>query len=250
MKTTRYGLRTMTFVLFLGVLWCAARASAAEDIAITTLFFESGGKRIQMERFQPAAGATLPAIVVLHGAGGTIFDGPQARRLAQRLAAAGHPAYFVHYFERTGTLFGLDAGMHKNFDTWLGTVRDSIVAVQRDRQNAEPIGIYGYSLGGFLALAASSDNARVGAVVEHAGGMWNGKTERIKRMPSVLVLHGKRDQRVPFVKYAEPLVAHLKSRGDRVETRYFADEGHVFSSAAMVTVRDDAASFFGRHLRR
>ncbi len=236
--------------LTLGVLWFTARARANEDSATTSLFFQSGGARIQMERFQPAAGATLPAIVILHGAGGTLFDGPEMRRVAQSLAASGHPTYLVHYFDRTGTIVGLDAGMQKNFDTWLATVRDAIVAVQKDCGNVESVGIYGYSLGGFLALAVASGNSRVGAVLDHAGGIWNGKTERIRNMPPVLVMHGERDERVPFAKYAKPLVALLRNRGVKVETRYFTDEGHGFSAAARKTVREDAVKFFGRQLQR
>ena len=84
-----------------------------------------------------------PVILVLHGAGGTWLDGPEMRRVARQLAEAGNTVYLVHYFNRTGTLAALDAGMQKNFPAWLTTVRDSIKFAQQDSMNPAPVGIYG-----------------------------------------------------------------------------------------------------------
>ena len=95
-----------------------------------------------------------------------------------------------------------------------------------------------------------SDNPAVGAVVEHAGGIWNGETERIRHMPPVLVVHGEGDRRVPFQKYAQPLVAVLRERGATSKVRFFPEEGHVFTTSAMSSVRDAAVEFFRRHLGR
>lgn len=170
------------------------------------------------------------------------------RRIAQQLAESGYAVYLLHYFNRTGTIFGFDAGMQKNFSPWLETVRDSIKFVRQDNADDAPVGIYGYSLGAFLALAAASNNSRVGAVVEHAGGIWNGKTERIGQMPPVLVVHGEGDSRVPFQKYARPLTDVLRQRGATFKTLFFPGEGHVFHAQAMVEVRAAALAFFREHL--
>jgi carboxymethylenebutenolidase len=188
-------------------------------------------------------------VVVLHGAGGTLFDGPEMRRVSRHLAESGNAVYLVHYFDRTGTLFARDRTMQKNFGVWRETVRDSIVAIQELRGSTAPVGIYGYSLGGFLALFTASDNPRVAAVVEHAGGVWNGKEDRIRKMPPVLMVHGERDGRVSFDKYARPLVTLLRSRGAPVEIQFFPAESHVFTQDAMLKVRQEAARFFRKHLR-
>ena len=140
--------------------------------------------------------------------------------------------------------------MQKNFAAWLETVRDSIEFAQKDSADKSAVGIYGYSLGGFLALSAASDNPAVGAVVEQAGCIWNGKTECIKQMPPVLVVHGEGDRRVPFQKYAQPLVGVLQDRGGISKTRFFPEEGHVFTASAMSKVRDDAVAFFRQNLGR
>ena len=69
-------------------------------------------------------------------------------------------------------------------------------------------------------------------------------------MPPVLMVHGKRDARVPFEKYAAPLIPVLRKRAAALETHFFADEGHVFSPPALAEVREDAARFFRRKLTR
>jgi dienelactone hydrolase len=223
--------------------------SAAESnhLIVSKISTQSGGHRIRIDKYATARSGKNPAILVLHGAGGTLLDGPELRRVARQLAEAGNSVYLVHYFNRTGTIFGFDSGMQKNFAVWLATVRDCIKFAQQDSADPSPVGIYGYSLGGFLALSAASDNPAVGAVVEHAGGIWNEKTERIKRMPPVLIIHGKRDRRVPFQKYAQPLAGVLRKRGATFKTRFFPEEGHVFTSSAMSKVREAAVEFFHRH---
>ncbi len=212
-------------------------------IALAT---ESG--RIRAEVFEQSAARKRPVILVLHGAGGTLFDGPEMRRVARHLAGAGNAVYFVRYFERTRTIFARDTAMEKHFGVWKRTVLDAIPVIQQLRGDNAPVGIYGYSLGGFLALFSASDNPRVGAVVEHAGGVWNGKMDRIGKLPPVLMIHGERDNRVLFGKYARPLEAELRKRGVKVETRFFPEERHVFTQVAMREVREAAAEFFRRHL--
>ena len=224
--------------------------AAEEGITVAKVRLQTSAGSIPADRFEQPGTMRRPAIVVLYGAGGQLFDGPEMRRVAQALAADGNAVYLLDYFRSTGTVFALDGAMQRNFAQWLEVVRSSVTAVQQARGDRRPVGIYGYSLGGFLALGGASDNPAVGAVVEHAGGVWNGRTDKIGRMPAVLMLHGKRDARVPFEKYAQPLVPVLQQRATKLETRFFADQGHGFTPAAMATVRADAAGFFRRHLRR
>jgi dienelactone hydrolase len=219
-------------------------------LVVSQIATQSGGHRIRIDKYTAARPGKHPVILVLHGAGGTLLDGPEMRRVARQLAEAGNTVYLVHYFNRTGTIFGFDAGMQKNFPAWLATVRDCIHFAQHDSHDSSPVGLYGYSLGGFLALAAASDNPAVGAVVEHAGGIWNGEAKRIKQMPPVLVVHGEGDQRVPFQKYARPLVAVLRERGAPHAVRFFPEERHVFTASAMTIVRARAVEFFRQRLGR
>jgi dienelactone hydrolase len=246
MTKTRVSGIALFFLSFLPCIMTYAAKSIPPTV--TQISIQSHGRRIRIDKYAISQTGKRSAVLVLHGAGGTLLDGPEMRRVARQLAESGHTIYLVHYFNRTGTIFGFDAGMQKNFPAWLETVRDSIKFAQHDNADGSAVGIYGYSLGGFLALAAASDNPAVGAVVEHAGGIWNGKTERIRHMPPVLMVHGEGDSRVPFQKYAKPLAAVLRNRGVIPQMRFFPGEGHVFSAQAMSEVRAASVKFFREHL--
>jgi dienelactone hydrolase len=246
---------TQPHFLSLGLLLLLTLAAApvlAQPPAASAQCFESGGKRVRVDLYEPVPVAgPRPMIVVLYGAGGILNDGPDMRRLARRLAEAGNAVAIVHYFNRTGTVVILrDAIMRQHFDAWLDTVRAGIRwARARQGRDAAPIGVYGYSLGAFLALAAASDNPDVGAVVEQAGGIWYGQSGRLRRLPPVLLMHGESDRRVAFDKYPKALLALLRPRGSVAGTRFFPGEGHRFGPAAREQAHEEVVRFFARKLR-
>jgi carboxymethylenebutenolidase len=109
--------------------------------------------------------------------------------------------------------------------------------------------VYGFSLGGFLALAVASNNPHVGAVVEQSGGIASEELPNIGRMPPLLLVHGGRDKWVPFKEYAEPLVNTLQEHRVKFETCFFPREGHKFKPAALEETRARAIAFFDRYLQ-
>lgn len=234
----------------LSLAWAAPDARADGAVRQSILSFPSGGRNIIVDRFAPASGHGRAAMLVLYGAGGIYMDGPEMHRVARRLAEDGDEAYVVHYFNRTGTMFGLDSNMQTHFEEWLLTVRDAVGWVYAQHGGKAPIGVFGYSLGAFLTVAVASDDARVGAIVEHAGGIWNNKTSRIGRLPPTLMIHGLQDRRVPVPKYAAPLLAVVKKRAPHWRTEYYPAEGHVFNTEANAQVREQAAAWFARWLPR
>jgi len=232
-------------------LGCAA-APPAKEAAFTVRqeHFESGGVRILTDVYQPRGAGRHPPILVLHGAGGMLFDGPEMSRVAGDLARAGYAVYQVHYFNRTHTWFARQAVLLKLFPTWRGTVHDAVEWVRTRHPESPSVGIYGYSLGAFAAIEEARRNPAVGAVVEQAGGFWNAQPEGPTRqpLPPMLLIHGLDDERVPFAKDTRPLMAFLRARRDPFETRFFPGEGHVFRPPAQAEVRASAVAFFRRHL--
>ena len=243
------GLKTLVFAVV--SLLCVPLLCGEEiPLQVSRVSILSGGRQIRATVFQPVANAPRPAILVLHGAGGMMFDGAEMRRMSRHLAGEGNTVYLLHYFNSTGTPFAVRGStMARHFATWRRAVLDAIDHIHATHPGRAPVGVYGYSLGGFLALFAASDNPRVGAVVEHAGGVWNDKLDRLGKLPPVLMIHGERDGRVPFERYARPVVPELRKRSPKVVTRFFPAEGHRFTPAAMKTVREDTAAFFARSLR-
>src|SRR5262249_61521490 len=65
--------------------------------------FTSGGKRIQVEVFSPAAAGRHPAVLLLYGAGGLTRRGDAFRRYGSQLAEHGLVTFLVHYFDATGS---------------------------------------------------------------------------------------------------------------------------------------------------
>ncbi len=70
-------------------------AHVAEEFVASIGRYESQGKSITVERFEPKGEGRRPAVVVVHGSGGMIVGGystrEAARRLAQRIRGSRHP---------------------------------------------------------------------------------------------------------------------------------------------------------------
>jgi carboxymethylenebutenolidase len=238
-------------VLLDGSAWAQQENANTTRFTVRQRHFESGGVRILVDVYTPrATGKKRPPILVLHGAGGMLFDGPEMTRVAEALSSAGFEAYQVHYFDRTHTWFARQAVLLKLFPTWLGTVQDAVAWVHSVRPDASSVGIFGYSLGAFAAIETARRDSSIGTVVEEAGGFWHGQPEGPARqpLPPMLVIHGTADTRVPYEKYTKPLIEYLEKHNDPFEKRFYPGEGHDFSVAAGVKVREEAVRYFERHL--
>src|SRR5262249_46866347 len=156
----------------------AGTGPAAEPVTEAT--FESGGKKIRVERFEPARPGKFPAVVFLYGVDGLHKDNEKAFRGAARIAASrGFVVLLVHYHDRTGTglkdapalmqlfqerLRNPEVGgkeqqaLRKNFDAWEATVQDAVKHA-RNHVKVDPdrVALVGYSLGGFLAACVAAD---------------------------------------------------------------------------------------------
>ena len=214
------------------------------------VFSPAGTETVPRQTADPRMKARLsreacPCALVLHGAGGVLFDGPEMRRVARELAANGVRAYVVHYFDGSGVAFTTSTRvLSEHFAEWREVVESALAYTQRQQGTPlQRVGIYGYSMGAFLGIAASSDNPGVGALAEQAGGVWDNQMGRLGRMPPVLMIHGRTDRRVPFEKYAVPLAQALRARGTPVQTLFLDGEGHGFSPSAQAQARLAAALF-------
>ena len=210
--------------------------------------FESGGTNIAVEVFVPAEHEKkVGAILMLHGAGGILMDGPAIRRFARVLAANGFETFVVHYLERTGNLYVRDTAIRKNFNIWRTTVNDAVNLIGA-RPEVNAIGLFGYSLGGYLAIAQAAHDPRIVAMVEMAGAIDKDHVDLVKHLPPIMILHGDEDRRVP-VDNAYVLEKVVRRLGIPYEMKIYAGEGHVLSTASQRDAADRAARFFRQHLR-
>jgi carboxymethylenebutenolidase len=212
--------------------------------------FESQGKTIAVEKFEPKASGRHPAILVLHGAGGMEIGGPEFREFARELARRGYVAHVVHYFDQTGTVRADVRAIGKSFATWMLTIGDALTAVAR-QENVDPkrLGLLGFSLGSYLSLSVASQDRRVSAVVEYFGGLPDPFTWNLKKFPPTLILHGDADDVVPVAE-ARKLEKLLGSKEFPFEIRVYPGQGHRFRGDDEKDAFQRSLRFFEKHLKQ
>ncbi len=233
----------------LATVTALAMSAPAQELVNQDTTFISGGKQIGVSVFKPRSTAKLPAILVLHGAGGVDVANAYVRQIANIVAASGYATYLVEYFDRTGTRYADDQTMHTNAEKWLSTLNDAVSFIEA-QPDVDPkrIGVFGYSLGGYLAVAQSSRDPRIKVVVELAGGVEPTFAKEVDHLPPTLIIHGKDDRRVPFERATE-LQALLKRLGSHVETLFLANEQHILTPSAAFQAVAQALRFFTDQLR-
>lgn len=201
-----------------------------------------GARNVRVEMVEPAAVPAGATVLLFHGIGGMLGDGSLMRRSARALAARGFRAGIVHYFNATGTLFATHGGVREHAEAW----REAMATVTRHyaAETGAPVGLFGYSLGGFLAVPVARDVSGVGAVVVLSGGVLEDhENTPLPRVPPLLLLHGVRDTKVPLAR-AEALDRLARRAGAPVELVTYAGEGHAFDARAERDALERAARFF------
>ncbi len=210
--------------------------------------FESGGKSVRVETFYPGGDENkLPSLVILHGSTGVEFADRFIATMAEAIAQEGFVTHLVYYFDRTGTTLADDETMHRFASEWINTIDNAVAYIHRRRAGAK-IGIFGYSLGGYLAAAESVGNTTVSAGVVLAGGLDEASAPVLRQAPPMLILHGEADKRVP-VSEARKLAETLKEAGREPEVHLYPSEGHIMSLGSYFDVISRSAKFFHDHLQ-
>lgn len=231
--------------------------------------FFAAGKSIRMEAFEPPAASAkatglpstrIPAILLLHGAGGRI--GFWLDRLAPHLLSAGVALYAPHYFDRTDTQYAdlavIADGVH--VPQWLETIQAALQWIgARPGVDPQRVAVIGISLGSFLSLSlaalqsASPDPAlrtAIRCVVDLSGGLPEPYASTATHdFPPTLILHGENDT-VVSVSHARKLDHRLSELDVPHETRLLPGEGHWFSAAAQLDLLLSVSRFLSRYLQR
>jgi carboxymethylenebutenolidase len=218
--------------------------------------FVSGGKPIAAEVFRPATPGRHPAVLILHGSFGLL---PQYRAdivsFAEALEAKGTVAVLPHYFERTGTIPGIDAttAIPKHLHDWQATVADALAFTRaHPAVNAGRLGVIGFSLGGHLALHLAMtpvSGTGLKCVVDFFGPT---RAPRLhgnrSTLPPVLIHHGMDDLLVD-IEDSVDLVSELRAAGkvEGVGYRFskYPGQGHGFTGPDLKRSRSTTVDFIG-----
>lgn len=202
------------------------------------------GSRMRLEVLEPKHGPPKGTLLLLHGAGGIVGDGAALRRLGRKLADAGFLVWIPHYFNPTGHLVVLRSQIEPSFEEWKGLLDELVRAASRE---GHPVGVFGFSLGGFLAIAQARDDPRIEALAELAAGIPEGREHEIVRFPPALLLHGTEDRTVELA-YGERLQRRLEQRGLPHHWIVFPGQRHVLDPTQAARADALITAFFLREL--
>ena len=195
--------------------------------------YQSGTVSIAVEQRDAKTAGAHPGMLVLHGSmgAGSYWLG----RFAPTLNQLGMAVYAPRYLQKTGSWLATSKTIldGKHFPAWLAAVRDAVSYVaEQPGIDTQRIGVLGFSLGGYLAMALAAEERRIRAVIALSGGLPPGWEDKVSAdMAPVLLLHGSDD---PVVPVAEAYRAErmLKERGVVCELAVFPGERHWITGAA------------------
>jgi len=207
--------------------------------------FTSGGKPIRLDHYPPNHHGSSPAVILIHGSGGPMHG---VDPFAGQAAHFGVHVFALHYFERTGHSWVASSQIEQHFLVWLETLKDAVSFVaSQPGVDAERIGLLGFSLGAYLALALATRDSRIAAVAELFGGLPEQFTAGAGNLPPVLILHGEQDTTVP-VEQAHELERILQRHKIPYRIKIYPDQGHVFRGLAQLDAMGLVAQFFRTYL--
>jgi len=209
------------------------------------LSFSSRGKGIHIDVILPPERGWWPAVIVLHGSGG-ISDFPKH---IGELASCGYVVMVPHYFESTGTSWADLDSIRRHGLIWGETILDATAFAKKlPEVDPESIGLLGFSLGGYLAIAVAAHAPDIKCVVEFFGGIPEKFLPAIDHLPPTLILHGEDDRIVP-VRHAMQLKQLCEERQFCFEMEIYSGAGHNFSGTLMRTAIERATFFLDRRLK-
>jgi dienelactone hydrolase len=199
-----------------------------------------------MDASIPEGGGRHPTILILHGAEGVPGGASEYDR---QLVRRGYVTLAPHYFESTGTSWADLDSIQRHAFTWGKTVVDAVdFATRMPSVDADRIGLLGFSLGGYLAIAVASQDTRVKGVVEFFGGLPEPLAASIERLPPTLILHGDADRVVP-IRHAMRLKQLCQEKQVCFEMDIYSGAGHGFTGEVMQTSVERMARFFDQRLK-
>lgn len=226
----------------------------------TALEFHEGGDPVPAILLMPDRDVA-PSVLLLHGYSSN--KEVMSESMGSALLDAGIASLSIdlpeHGARRTPGSASTESSALDLVKHWRTASRDALLAIRylaaRKELNSSHIGIIGYSLGSFLALAITPKEQSIRAVILAAGGDLPDDmpfsrfartvidpTKLVRKLKGrpLLMVHGKRDRTVKPAQAERLFIAAEQPK----EIRWY-DSGHILPPAAAA----DAARWLAGHLR-
>ena len=210
------------------------------------LTFLSHRKPIRAIHYQPVGEGRRAAIVMMHGSGTSIASRGPWHELAMRFAGDGYEVLTPLFTDAWP-----DDGIRPPpmMEAWRDVGEHAIdwfIARGVDRRRT---GMFGYSLGSYVAVDGALGNSRAAVAIGLAGGVDVYTPRPPRRRIPVLMIRAEGDTHV-LPRNTATWVEFLREHDINVRVEVIADSNHLFTQAKWLEVHDRAAEFYAGNIGR
>lgn len=209
--------------------------------------FPVDGKPVRAILYQPQGTPRGSGIVMMHGSGGGIRSQGPWHDLAMRFAQDGYwvltPAYFDAYADdgiRPAPMMAAWREVAKVAVEWLAAGQGLAPA---------RVGLFGYSLGSYVAVDTALGDCEAGAAIGLAGGVDVYPPRVPRRRIPVLIIRAERDTHV-LPRNTAAWVSYLRERDINVRVQVVDGAGHLFTPPEWLDVFTRSSGFFDDNVGR
>lgn len=225
----------------------AARAQQATDgPTYEGMTFPSHDKPIRAIHYRPAGAGRRAAIVMMHGSGGRIRNAGPWHELAMRFAGDGYEVLTPLYTDAFP-----DDGVRpqRMMEAWRDVGEHAIdwfIGRSVDRRRT---GMFGYSLGSYVAVDGALGNSRAAAAIGLAGGVDVYTPRRPRRRIPVLIIRAGNDTHV-LPRNTAAWVEFLRENDIPVDVEVIDGAGHLLTPPEWAEVFARSAAFYAGNIGR
>ena len=206
---------------------------------------DSNSRQIDAVVYMPRGQPNGAAIIMLHGARGLRSTLPVYDPRALQLASRGYVVVMPQYYDATG---GESDRGGRNMDRWRAVADDTVVKLGQV-QGVDParVGVWGFSLGGWLAAEAAMSHDSLRSAVAVAAGTDVSPAKYGRRTVPILMINARGD---PVISYgsSQEFARDLRSRGAEVDSRVLDSREHLFELPLQCQTFAWTREFFDRTL--
>lgn len=209
--------------------------------------FQSEGKPVRGILYQPQGTPRGSGVVMMHGSGGGIRSQGPWHDLATRFAADGYAVLTPAYFDAFA-----DDGIRPQpmMEAWRKVARDGVAWLAAGQGIAPArVGLFGYSLGSYVAVDSALGDCEAGAAIGLAGGVDVYPPRPPRRRIPVLIIRAERDTHV-LPRNTAAWVTYLRERDVNVRVQVVDGAGHLFTPPEWLDVFTRASGFFADNVGR